>query len=120
MHAGGGIGNCSGYFQWQLVFYKFNDTLDGFHKKRRTNQEKANEPSSYYCHDKGYFKRSSSDLLMNITKTKVSKVWTWILLQTNLICLNSPKRVVNPAGISLPSHPYRNSVTFKVLTFKDI
>lgn len=68
------IGNCSGYFQWQLVFYKFNDTLDGFHKKRRTNQEKANEPSSYYCHDKGYFKRSSSDLLMNITKTKVSKV----------------------------------------------
>ena len=57
-----------------VAFLNFNLNLDGFHKKRRPNQEKANEPSSYYCHDKGYFKRSSSDFLMNITKTKVSKV----------------------------------------------
>lgn len=58
------------YDSWLFIIF----TLDGFHKKRRPNKEKANKPSSYYCHDEGYFKRSSSDLLMNITKTKVSIV----------------------------------------------
>ncbi|CAH3017383.1 unnamed protein product [Porites evermanni] len=40
----------------------------GFHKKRGPTQERANGPSSYYCHDEGYFKRGCKDLLVNIIK----------------------------------------------------
>lgn len=107
------IGGCIGYFQWQLFFYNFNDTLDGFHRKRRAYHEKANEPASYYCHDKGYFKRDCKDFLINITRARVSKVWTWILLQANLTSMNLQKRTVRiPAGISLPSSPNSHSGSF--------
>ena len=82
-----------------LIFY----VLDGFHKRRRPNQGKANERSSCYCHDKGCFKRGCPDLLRKITLTKVSVVWIWILLQTNLLAWTPKKEQLHtiPAGICL-------------------
>lgn len=83
----------SGCFFIILIFY----ILDGFHVRRRPNQEKASERLSCYCHDEGYFKRGCPDLLKEITLTKVNKVWTWILLQTNLLAWTKKKNNCIPS-----------------------
>lgn len=71
-----------------LIFY----VLDGFHIPRGPNQEKVKERLSCYYHDNGHFKKGRPDLLGQITSPRVSKVWTWILLQTNLLAWTKKKK----------------------------